>query len=117
MAEIETPALTAWYEHRDLGQYDRPEVTVRFMQRAPHATLVTYTRGADDGEALGSRVDYLPEPDRPFATLDMAGVMFHAPLADLEWYVDAARDALRVLRAMAVGLGAPPAAEVHGEVR
>lgn len=36
MAEIETPALTAWYEHRDLGEFDRPEVEVRFMRRAPY---------------------------------------------------------------------------------
>lgn len=110
MAEIETPALSAWYERADqrggIGAVDdHPEITVRYMRRAPSVTLTTHAKPPGPGAAVLSWDDFLPDPEHPFAVLVLGGVMFHAPLADLEWYVDAARDALRVLRAMAVGLG------------
>ena len=116
MAEIETPALSAWYERAD-QRGDHPEITVRYMRDAPSVTLATLANPPEPGAALSSWVDFLPDPERPFAVLVLGGVRFAAPLADLEWYIDAAREVLQTARVRAVELGAPPAAEVHGEVR
>jgi len=72
---------------------DRADVSITFPSSAPTATLETRTSGPGD-----DRYEYLPYPDTPTVNLRIAGVRVYGYLADLEAYIDAARECLSLAR-------------------
>lgn len=86
------PALQAWGERADATDSDRVRVDCWMPRSAPWANLQTVTRGtgADRHESLSNPL--------PLVNLHLAGVSIGGYLDDMEQYIDAARDALRMAR-------------------
>lgn len=91
--EPETPRLTAWYEREATTGYssrDHARTSVWWPREPPTARLQSHAHGPGQPDTL---------PAGPIcAYLTLSGVDFGGALDDLEWFIDAAREALALVR-------------------
>ena len=86
----ETPRLIAWYGRSNAGGTDRPHISIWWPQEPPTARLQTIGHGCDRPDTL---------PNGPLmAHVRIGGIDFGGQLDDLEWLLDAAREAITVVR-------------------
>jgi hypothetical protein len=90
--EPDVPALTAWHKAHPFGHStDRPDVRLWMPHEAPYAILQTVDLGCQ-------RSPILRDPAKPMVSLTLGGVAFAGYLDEIENYIDAARDAVRLAR-------------------
>lgn len=103
VTEPAIPALNAWADRPDATDTDRVRVDSWMPRSTPWANLQTVTHGTGS-----DRYEVLNGP-HPLVNLHLAGVTIGGYLDDLEQYIDAARDALRMARHYATELQAAEA--------
>lgn len=100
----ETPRLTAWYNGTRSDRSDRPSVHVWYPQSPPTARLAVISHGCNP--------DTLPTgPLHAYFTI--GGCEFGGLLDDMEWLLDAAREAVTLVRWQAERLAAGAVTEEH----
>lgn len=97
--EPDIAALLAWGERPDASSTDRPRVDVWMPRSTPWANLQTLTRGSGQ-----DRREVLTGP--PMVNLHLGGMSIGGYLDEMEQYIDAARDALKLARHYATELQA-----------
>jgi hypothetical protein len=98
--DLQYPALEAWHEAHPYGQsYDTPHTRLWFPHEAPYASLHTVNTGTFHG--------------KPMVDLHLGSkIQVGGYLDEIEAYIDAARDALRIARAQADGIAARASEEL-----
>lgn len=106
--EPDVPALNAWHEaHPYRSGADSPDVRLWMPHEAPYAILQTIDLGCQ-------REPILRDPTRPMVSLKLGGsVNIGGYLDEIERYVEAARDSLRLARWQADTIAARMAAEAE----
>lgn len=91
IVEPDSARLTAWYERRDRSSRgDHPNVSVWWPGDPPTARLQTRGHGCNMPDTL---------PEGPLvAYFKIGGVEFGGYLDDMEWLLDAAREAVALVR-------------------